>query len=159
MDWVLCGNNYKDCFGSANHHMIDQVTRTPAGDRDLDRLLQAHAIYTRLFTRVEGFLEDAAEGAVRFLSGGLSLTVADIPLGVELNRWNLCVAALQRDQQDQVLAGSPVPPLPKLARWYAQLLQSTAFVEAVLEPEAEHQQLEAPAINGLVFWQGVAVTV
>jgi glutathione S-transferase len=51
-----------------------------------------------------------------YLGGSGELTVADVPLAVELNRWNVCVHALRCEGYDV-----DVPALPRLARWYVRL--------------------------------------
>lgn len=43
MDWVLHGFDYAPCFGSANHHLIDAVARTPPAERDGPRIAAAAA--------------------------------------------------------------------------------------------------------------------
>jgi tRNA G26 N,N-dimethylase Trm1 len=66
MDWVLHGADYVDCFGTANHHLIDAVARTPRiRDSPLSPLITTnHAMYARLFVKAEsgtyGFTHESA---------------------------------------------------------------------------------------------------
>eukprot|EP00041_Stephanoeca_diplocostata_P029129 m.852648 g.852648 ORF g.852648 m.852648 type:complete len:284 (-) comp23496_c0_seq23:2438-3289(-) len=135
MDWALHGYDHSPCFGSANHHLIDQVARTASEQRDKGIITNAHAQYCSVFHQLEGRLrENAATGA--YLTGLLP-SVADIPIGVEINRWVLCVAALARDGTDL-----PMPVLPRLRSLYAALLARPAFVAAVFTAEAAHHNMD-----------------
>mmetsp|Transcript_4269 Transcript_4269/g.13212 ORF Transcript_4269/g.13212 Transcript_4269/m.13212 type:complete len:159 (+) Transcript_4269:1-477(+) len=139
MDWVLHGNDYAPCFGTANHHLIDAVARSPSDTAAARALRLAAAtppalMYVTLFEKAEGFFgEDDT-----FLGGESNLTVADIPLAVELNRFNQAVAVLRHEGASEL----GLPALPRLRRWYAQCLELPAFQEAVVENEMRHHQIE-----------------
>ena len=132
MDWVLHGSNFAPSFGSANHHLIDQVARTPPHQRDLAVVRDAHAEYVACLAKAE---EELVSSGQSFLSGD-EFSIADIPLATELNRWSLCVHAARRDGVELL-----VPPLPGLSRYYSRLLEREPFCKAVFSPEAQHQQL------------------
>ena len=91
MDWVLHGSNFAPSFGSANHHLIDQTARTPPPARDLHTIRTAHEEYLQCLAVVEGHLERSGRD---FLVGE-GFGVGDVPFGVELNRWSLCVHRAQ----------------------------------------------------------------
>ena len=91
MDWVLHGSNFAPSFGSANHHLIDQTARTPPPSRDHHAIRTAHEEYLQCLAVVEGHLERSGR---EFLVGE-GFGVGDVPFGVELNRWSLCVHRAQ----------------------------------------------------------------
>ena len=135
-------------FGTANHHLIDQVARTPAEKCDFAVVMAAHTEYCKCLSKAEEFLATKPPGS-SFLAdraGRNEFTIADIPLGVELNRWSLCVHAAQwralggGGAAEQLLAS--IPPMPRLQQYYAELLARPAFREQVFELECQHQQLE-----------------
>lgn len=132
MDWVLGpGDHLGTCFSEANHHMIDEVARTTAGERDLAVVERGHNTYVAVLTKAEAQLGDGR----KYIAGD-EPSVADVPLAVELNRWSLCHHALNRDGLEL-----PVPKLPALAKYYDRLLLRLAFLRGVYGPEARHQRL------------------
>jgi len=141
MDWILHGYDHSPCFGSANHHLVDQVARTPPEQRCLELVSRAHNEYTHLFAKIEARLESQG---TQFLVGD-EMTVADVPLAAELNRWSLCLHALKRDGQEP----GTIPAFPKLGAFYASLMARPAFVSAVYLPELQHQRLDMGA--GLIL--------
>mmetsp|Transcript_29027 Transcript_29027/g.40461 ORF Transcript_29027/g.40461 Transcript_29027/m.40461 type:complete len:110 (+) Transcript_29027:288-617(+) len=66
------------------------------------------------------------------------LSVADFPLGVELNRWSLCWHNLREKQELEL----PVPDLPLLTAYYNNLLQLPAYRAEVFDAEAAHHGLD-----------------
>jgi glutathione S-transferase len=89
---------------------------------------QAGAVAAREFGKVDAFLTQAGSSYL----GGDAFSIADIPLGTEVNRWMLLRGRL----------ATPPPATPALDAWYAKLLEREAFREAVLAHEKAHQ--EAP---------------
>lgn len=127
MDWTLAN------FHQHNHHMIDQVARTEPKSRDMAIINRAHDGYVDLFSTVEYELSKAPEGG--FVAGS-AFSPADIPIAVEINRWSLCVHALR-------IQGTPLrtPEMPRLARYYEDMLQMKSFNDAVFAPEIAHHGL------------------
>mmetsp|Transcript_57726 Transcript_57726/g.130174 ORF Transcript_57726/g.130174 Transcript_57726/m.130174 type:complete len:305 (-) Transcript_57726:47-961(-) len=133
MDWVLGpGDHEGTSFGSANHHLIDQVARTPPSQRDMDVVKKAHDAYIAVLSKAESQLRDQ-----RYITGDKP-TVADVPLAVELNRWSLGMHALHRDGVQL-----PMPQWPALAAYYGRMLERPAFLAGAYLPEAGHQSLDA----------------
>mmetsp|Transcript_9828 Transcript_9828/g.16333 ORF Transcript_9828/g.16333 Transcript_9828/m.16333 type:complete len:264 (-) Transcript_9828:233-1024(-) len=146
MDWALAGNDYSPSFGSANHHLIDEVARTPMTKRNLDVVSRAHIMYCDKLAMAEAEL---GRTGAPWLSGGADMTLADVPLGVELNRWSLCLHACRRDGVDVCdLSGRKVV-FPRLQEYYARLLERPAFRAQVYNQERRHQRLE-----GQLGWPG-----
>jgi len=139
MDWVLAGNDYAPSFGSANHHLIDEVARTPAEERHVDIIVRAHQEYCDKFSVAEAELERT--GAM-WLAGSADMTLADVPFGVELNRWSLCVHACRRDGLDVCALSGRKATFPRLKEYYMRLLQRPAFRSQVYDLESAHQRLE-----------------
>jgi len=134
MDWVLGpGDHQGTSFPDANHHLIDQTARTPAGSRDLACIEKGHQAYLDVLAKAEAQLGDSNG----YLAGTSEPTLADVPLAVELNRWSLCWHALRRDGVEL-----SVPHMPALARYYVVLMKRPAFRRAVYESELRHQRLD-----------------
>lgn len=148
MDWVLHGSNFAPSFGSANHHLVDQIARTAPKCRDLDIIVAAHNEYLACLAPAERHLASNAGGRRNpapgggggcsgpFITGGGELSVGDIPLAVELNRWSLCVHRARADGLDL-----ECPPLPALDAYYRRMLDRQAFEEQVFANECAHQAL------------------
>jgi glutathione S-transferase len=136
MDWVLSGNDYSPCFGTANHYLIDAVARMPRDPSEVSALTARVddyiQMYLALFQKADGFFEDEPS----FIAAE-HLTVADIPLAVELNRFNQCAAVLLDGG-----GGIVVPALPRLRKWYANVLQLPSFQDAVVTNEMKHHGIE-----------------
>eukprot|EP00466_Bigelowiella_natans_P002678 jgi/Bigna1/70151/fgenesh1_pg.11_\ len=141
MDWVLSN------FHSVNHDLIDSVARTQDVTVASERIASAHDGYVERFLIVEKEME---QGRSIFYCGGSeekgeeavhsSLSVADIPLGAELNRWSLCWHNLRKKQGLEL----PVPDLPLLTTYYHSLLQLPAYRAEVFDAEAAHHGLNVP---------------
>jgi|TARA_B110000208_G_scaffold166513_1_gene205442 glutathione S-transferase len=136
MDWVSHGSDFSPCFTTADHHLVDQVARTAPEQRSRDAIDAAHDMYQHLFAKVETQL--AATPGVFML--GKDLTVADIPIGCQLNRWSLALHRLEQDGTEL-----DMPRLPRLAEFYQTLIAREAFDSAVYLPEAEHEQVASDA--------------
>jgi glutathione S-transferase len=152
MDAVLHGSNFAASFGSANHHMIDQIARTRRAERDVEVVARAHAEYIECLHKAEAQLarqrRDGA-GGVALGSGsdpdalfllGDQLQIGDFPVAVELNRWSLCVHAARRDGLQLTCH-----EFPELRSYYRRLMARPHFAEQVFRAEAQHQQLEEEA--------------
>lgn len=122
-------------FHEANHHMIDQTARTSAEHMDRELVARFHEQYTSLLAPFESQLERS--GGAYIL--GDQLTVADVPIGVEINRWSLCVhKACDRGMVDELA----VPAFPNLRLYYARLMEKHPhYVSQVWAMEARHQGL------------------
>jgi len=138
MDWVLAGNDYSPSFGSANHHLIDEVARTPAANRRLDVIVRAHDEYCDKLGVVEAELERTGAPWL----AGAEMTLADVAFGAELNRWSLCVHACARDGVDVWKLCSRRAAFPRLHEYYMRLLERPAFRAQVYDLELAHQRLE-----------------
>ena len=69
-------------------------------------------------------------------------------VGVELNRWCLCVHKAWADGCGRAIAPGSIPAFPRLRRYYATLLRRPAFVEAVFDNELRHQGLLGSSAAG-----------
>jgi glutathione S-transferase len=136
MDWVLHGSDFSPCFTTADHHLVDQVARTAPEQRSRDAIDAAHEMYQHLFAKVEIQLA-AAPGAFML---GEDLTVADIPIGCQLNRWSLALHRLKQDGTEL-----DMPSFPRLAEFYETLIGREAFHSEVYLPEAEHELVASDA--------------
>lgn len=147
MDWVLAGSDFAPSFANANHMLIDSVARspTPAGPLTAD-LQIAVDTYLSLFKQADTVFQDDRS----FLAGDQFLTVADIPLAVELNRFNQCAAVL-------VHAGGAldIPPMPRLRRWYARILEDPTFQESVVLHELCHHEICSSSALGRQICSGL----
>ena len=139
MDWVLAGNDYTPSFGSANHHLIDEVARTPPAKRRLDVVMRYHQEYCDKLAVAEAELQKTG---APWLAGGAEMTLADVPFATELNRWSLCLHACARDGVDVCKLSERQAAFPRLREYYARLLQRPAFRTQVYELELAHQRLE-----------------
>ena len=148
MDWVLSGHDYGDCFGTANHHMVDLVARTPYDaltDKDVGKIEWANAMYGRLFEKAESTM-----GSHPYLGNSETMTTADVPLAVELNRWNMCLHNWHA--RESLARPLTVPQLPRMNAWYTRLrehVDGRHFETAVVAHEAKHHALEPSSITGL----------
>ena len=134
MDWALHGSSFAPSFGSANHHMCDQIARTRPAGRDLALITAAHAEYIECLAQAEGHLARTGEP---YLTGS-EFSIGDVPLAVELNRWSLCVHRARRDSIVQL----DCPAFAELGKFYARMLSRPAFVDNVFTSELQHQTLE-----------------
>jgi glutathione S-transferase len=108
MDWQ------QTTLNRAGRDAFWQLIRTPAAQRDAALIERSIAATEPLFALLD------AELARRPFIAGEQFTMADIPIGCEVQRfWNLPIAHQQR---------------PHLARWYAQLLARPA-TRGVLDQE------------------------
>ena len=55
------------------------------------------------------------------------MTLADVPLGVEVNRWSLCLHACARDGVDVSELSDQPMAFPRLREYYTRLLERPAF--------------------------------
>ena len=132
MDWALHGSNFAPSFGSANHHLVDEVARTAPGARDESVVAAAHAEYLACLARAEAHLERSGRPFV----ASDDFSIGDIPLAVELNRWSLCVHRARADGVDLAC-----PALPRLDDYYRRMLERPAYEEQVFAHERAHQAL------------------
>jgi glutathione S-transferase len=122
-------------------NLINHLVRLPADGREVDLAFhgsiikarrcfktaeQAGAVAAREFGKVDAYL---AQAGSLYLSGD-DFSIADIPLGTEVNRWMLL-----RGQ----LATAP-SATPALDAWYARLAERETFCAAVLAHEKAHQE-------------------
>ena len=121
------------CLGSANHHMVDQTARTAPAFRDVALVKAAHEEYLTVLSKAEEHLGKTGGPYIV----GKTLSVGDIPLAVELNRWSLCV---HRARADGISLGCPA--LPHLDRYYAAMVGMPAYAEHVHAAERKHQALD-----------------
>ena len=139
MDWVLAGNDYAPSFGSPNHHLIDEVARTPPDKRNTDVVVRYHQEYCDKLAVAEAQLEKTG---APFLAGGEDMTLADVPFGAELNRWSLCLHACARDGVDVCALSGRQAAFPRLREYYERLMLRPAFRAQVYDLELAHQRLE-----------------
>eukprot|EP00405_Crypthecodinium_cohnii_P031123 CAMPEP_0206508834 /NCGR_PEP_ID=MMETSP0324_2-20121206/58573_1 /ASSEMBLY_ACC=CAM_ASM_000836 /TAXON_ID=2866 /ORGANISM="Crypthecodinium cohnii, Strain Seligo" /LENGTH=234 /DNA_ID=CAMNT_0053999783 /DNA_START=25 /DNA_END=725 /DNA_ORIENTATION=+ len=106
-----------------NHHLVDQMARTPPEARDYKLAEEAHAVYSQKFELFEEHL--ASSSSARWLAGdGARFSVADIPIGTELSRWSCAMERWGKDHEAGVAPALPrLPVLPGL-RAYFQALQA-----------------------------------
>ena len=158
MDWML------GAAPGPNHLLIDQTARTPRGERDLSVVAEASRAYVECLSVVEAQLERAAAESSSLSSSkeeeeegasggdtyllGPRIRTADFVVGVELNRWCLCVHKAWADGCGRAIAPGSIPAFPRLRRYYATLLRRPAFVEAVFDNELRHQGLLGSSAAG-----------
>eukprot|EP01065_Artemidia_motanka_P000892 TRINITY_DN10415_c0_g1_i1.p1 TRINITY_DN10415_c0_g1~~TRINITY_DN10415_c0_g1_i1.p1 ORF type:complete len:260 (+),score=54.53 TRINITY_DN10415_c0_g1_i1:78-857(+) len=124
MDFVLGADWY-----SSNHHLIDQIARTPKEERNIGVVREAHQGYLKLLQKIDDHLVRSGPYML-----GDSFTAADVPVGVEVCRWALAVHAALRDGIEL-----EIPALSGLRRFWSKLLEREAFRKGCYEPELAHQ--------------------
>lgn len=139
MDLIVSGNDYAPCFGTVNHHLIDEAARTPPERWNLERIRHFHGELCRLLAMYEKWLQRDA-----YLAGG-RFSMADLILGTEINRMLLCslrvapVAGVQAvDRQFPRLFGRESAKRFGPDSYFGRLVDRPAFREGVWEPEASH---------------------
>jgi glutathione S-transferase len=111
MDW---DNNE---LQRGQHTLVMQLVRLPSGQRDGAQIENARNELIAAFRIVETQL-----GRSRFIAGE-RFSMGDIPLGIHLHRWQLY--DIER------------PPMPNIARWYAEIRQRPGF-QRWIEDRANH---------------------
>ena len=155
MDWALHGNDYEPSFPTANHHLVDALTRVPRGKVvDLARIEKAQNEYVRLFDLLEKAIEDTR---VPLGVCENTFTVADVPIAVEVNRFSLAMHALAAELGTE--GESAASSWPNLHAFYERMLARPAFVRAVYIPEviANAARLliaQSPDGDGYGEWNG-----
>ncbi len=126
--------------------LMTQLVRLPKGDgpftlaahggstlvrRDAAALAAAAGTACREWAKLDRHLREAR--TLYFC--GDALTIADIPLGAEYNRWAMLRALLRAGEH-----AAPIGETPALDEWHARLRERPAFLAGVVAPEEEHHR-------------------
>ena len=137
LDWSLQGNDYGPCFGSANHHLVDAIARTPPekfDDQARQVVDKAVSQYVHLFNLLEQAIGDARTPLG--VCEEEAFSIADVPIAVELNRFSLAMHALAATKNGGGGCEEGASATwPHLSAFYERMLVRPAFWRAVFLPE------------------------
>jgi glutathione S-transferase len=96
------------------HMLVMQLVRLPESERDPAKIEEARRELIEPFRMIDGQLSKTG-----YIAGD-RFTMGDIPIGIRAHRWHLF--DIER------------PPMPNLARWYAEIRERPAFREWIAAP-------------------------